>query len=274
MVNYRKDGTPYDVELFITPSLAPEGRRASFVSIHRDVTERKDLQKHVLQAGVEEQRKIGQELHDGIGQELTGLTLVAGALVERLEGKSSSAGEPRANSLQQERELSRLRKIALRLKQGLADANRHVHQLSHGIVPVQVDSEGLASALIELAATTESAANVSCRFESSGPAAVADNVSATHLFRIAQEALNNALRHGRADQIRISLSYQNGQSVLEVSDNGCGFDPVAKSHATGTGAGMGLRTMQYRAGILGGTLQIESRRDEGTRIRCAIPGER
>jgi two-component system CheB/CheR fusion protein len=161
-----------------------------------------------------------------------------------------------------------LRQAASRLSRGLEEANRHVQDLSHGIMPVQIDTEGLMSALQELAATIDGQQQVTCRFECHEPVAVADNNTATHLYRIAQEALNNACRHGQADQIHILLSQEDDRIVLEVRDNGIGFDPVAK-HPGGP-AGRGLRTMDYRAGIIGGVLHVGRRAEGGTLVRCTV----
>ena len=268
LTNYRKNGTPYDAELFITPLVDAQGRRTNFVSIHRDITERKELQKHVLNIAGDEQRRIGQELHDGIGQELTGLSLFAGTLFEVFEGLAQQDVDGKATWVLEETDYLRLRQTASRLSRGLVEANQHVHQLSHGIMPVQIDAEGLRSALQELAASTDGQQNVRCWFECPDPLTVANNVVARHLYRIAQEALSNALRHGQADQIRIALSQKDGYLVLDVSDNGIGFDPGV-THRTGR-TGMGLRTMNYRASLIGGVVHITRGKEGGMSVRCTV----
>ncbi|MDB5389417.1 MAG: methyltransferase/methylesterase, CheR/CheB with sensor [Planctomycetaceae bacterium] len=159
----------------------------------------------MLEIAAEEQRRIGQELHDGTGQELTGLTLIAGTLVDLLNKLPRRPTGGDVNWLLEDAALLRLRQTASRLTMGLAEANRHVQQLSHGIIPVQIEVEGLRSALEELAAATEIPEKVACHFECPVPVTVANNTTATYLYRIAQEAVNNALRHSQADQIRIAL---------------------------------------------------------------------
>ncbi len=231
-------------------------------------SERKKLQEHLLAIAGDEQRRIGQELHDGLGQELTGLTLFAGTLCEMLDVRTRKNTNGTTTWTLEEADLLRLRQTATRLSRGLVEANRHVHDLSHGIMPVQIDAEGLRSALQELAATIDAQQNVSCRFECNGPVAVANNNTATHLYRIAQEALDNALRHGQADQISISLSQTDSQIILDVSDNGRGFDPASTS--AGGRTGMGLRTMDYRAGMIGGVVHIDRRDPGGMRMRCTV----
>ena len=261
-VGRRKDGSTFPVDL----AVSEVEHLGLFTGIIRNISERKELQQHVLEIANEEQQRIGQELHDGTGQELTGLSLFAGTLLETLGG--ATRAETAGNAIYQleEEDFLRLQQIASRLSQGLTLANRHVHELSHGIMPVQIDAEGLRSALEELAATNDQQENITCRFECSGPATVTDNATATHLYRIAQEALHNAMRHSRADQIQISLSERQGRIVLEVRDNGIGIDRTAKRHVGPAAGGMGLRIMEYRAGIIGGALRRRTQRTTTERL--------
>lgn len=260
----RRDGSRFPCEAAINEI----PRLGLFTGILRDVSERMALQKHVLEIAAEEQRRIGQELHDGTGQELTGLSLYASALLDLLRGSTDNAPAGKTPRTLEEAELAGLLRTAERLAQGLRQANRHVHQLSHGIMPVQIDAEGLRSALAELAAATDGQENIVCRFHCPGPIAVPDNTTATHLYRIAQEAMNNALRHSRADQIEISLQQNGGQLVLAVSDNGIGLDPPEGRRAGG--GGMGLRTMEYRAAMIGGALQVGRGGARGTAVVCTL----
>ncbi len=269
VVGRRKDGTTFPVDL----AVSQVDHLGLFTGIIRDISHQKELQKQVLEIAAEEQRRIGQELHDGTGQELTGLTLFAGTLVDLLTKAPQKTTDGKATWLLDDGELIRLRQTANRLTQELVEANRHVQQLSHGIMPVQIDVEGLRSALEVLAAATNGHQNITCHFECPEPITVANNTMATHLYRIAQEAVNNALKHSRADQIHIALTQQDGDIVLEVSDNGVGFDPgsVVRSSVSGGSKGFGLEIMNYRAGMIGGTLRV-SRRDQGCiLVRCVVP---
>jgi two-component system, LuxR family, sensor kinase FixL len=272
LVNYRKDGRPYDAELFITPLFDAVGRRTNFVSIHRDISEHKELQRQILEIATEEQRRIGQDLHDGTQQELTGLTLVAGTLLDLLNAAPKERIMDQSVWLLDKPGYTRLCETVMKLCHRLSEANRHVQQLAHGIMPVQIDAEGLRSALEELAVSTNGLNEITCRFDSSGPVTVANNTTATHLYRIAQEAVNNALRHGQADEIQISLEQQDGQILLEVRDNGVGIEATNTNRvapASGT-QGMGLRIMQYRTGMIGGTLRVERGETRGTMVRCMV----
>jgi len=267
VVGLRKDGSTFPVGL----AVSEVDRLKMFTGVIRDNSAVRQLQEHILEVAAEEQRRIGQELHDGIGQEMTGLSLFAGTLVEALEATPRIELDGAAFRSLSEAEYSQIRRTAARLAQGLANAHRHVQQLSHGILPVQIDSEGLRSALEELTVVADALHGVACRLECRDSAAVADNIVASHLYRIAQEALNNALRHGKAYQIDVSLAQSDGHIILEVSDNGVGFDPAQRQPAGAMDGGMGLRTMEYRAGMIGGVLEIQRRREGGMSVKCSVP---
>lgn len=265
LVARRKDGTTFPIDLSVTPV----DHSDYFTGVIRDISERKQLQEHVLESAAEEQRRIGLELHDGTGQELTGLSLVAGTLFNLVNAVpvKESNGE-RVRQFDQA-SFTRLYEIAKRLNEKIAEANRLVYQLSHGIMPVQIDSEALRSALDELAASIHAPPKISCSFDCPLPVMAANNTAATHLYRIAQEAVNNALKHSQAKEIRISLRQNDDQIALEVSDDGVGIDAAgSRVDTTRKDRGMGLRTMQYRAGMIAGTLQIQRRETGGTLVRC------
>ncbi|MEX2185500.1 MAG: PAS domain S-box protein [Pirellulales bacterium] len=265
----RKDGSTFPADL----AVSRVDHMGLFTGVIRDVSFRKELERQVLEISVAEQRRIGQELHDGTGQELTGLALFAGTLAELLDRAPKKAIDQSGHWLVDEAALARLRLTAGRLSAGLGEANRHVQQLSHGILPVQVAAEGLRSALEELAAKTDAQQTVACRFECPAVVTVFNNTTATYLYRIAQEAVNNALRHSRADRIAISLKQAKDEIVLDVSDNGVGFDSVSvgRRNLSRTTHGFGLEIMNYRAGMIGGTLRIMRRPEGGTSITCTVP---
>ena len=264
LVALRKDGSTFPIDLSVTQV----DHSGYFTGIIRDISERKELQKHVLESAAEEQRRIGLELHDGIGQELTGLSLVAGTLLKLMTGVPGKETDGQVVRQLDEVGFTRMHAIVQKLNQRLSETNRHVQQLSHGIMPVQIDAEALRSALDELAASTTTPA-VSCRFDYPRPVMPLNNTTATHLYRLAQEAVNNAHRHSQADEICISLRQNDSEIILEVSDNGVGIDaPDGGVATTRKDRGMGLRTMRYRAGMIGGTLHIEHRETGGTLVRC------
>jgi signal transduction histidine kinase len=158
-----------------------------------------------------------------------------------------------------------------KLVEGLNEANRHVQSLSHGIMPVQIDIKGLHSALTELAHETSVENKVDCDFVQSGALSIESNAVATHLYRIAQEAINNAQRHGGAKNISVSLSGDDHKVLLEVADDGCGMDASLMTVNGKPNHGTGLQIMEYRASVIGGKLSILAGRNKGTTVRCTIP---
>lgn len=195
-----------------------------------------------------ERETIGRELHDTVGQELTGLGLMAETLLETLLVSDSPEVE-----------------LATKLFSGIKRVLGQVRTLAQGLVPLEIDSRGLTPALTDLAARTMELYGVACTFESVAGLAIQHDATATHLFRIAQEAIINAVKHGRARHIAIGLSAQDGEITLRVRDDGCGIDERKKS-----GAGMGLPIMRYRAGILHGQLTIEPAKGGGTVVSCTL----
>ena len=266
VVCLRKDGSTFPADLAVNQV----DHLGHFTGILRDLSSRKEMQKHILDIAADEQRRIGLELHDGTQQELTGLSLFANALQDTI--RSASQVEKNKNMAWQFEvdNFDRLKTIADLLSKRIAETNQHVRDLAHGIMPVQIDAEGLQSALIELANSVSSGENCSCVFECEGDVSITNNTTATHLFRIAQEAINNAVRHGLANNIRIFLLLRDDRICLEVSDNGSGFENEAQIHDGSSSQGMGMRTMQYRASLIGGRVHIEQQVDRGTLVRCEI----
>jgi signal transduction histidine kinase len=216
----------------------------------QDVTNRRTLEKEVLEIAGREQRRFGQDLHDGLGQMLTGLMCLSGSLVKNLE----QAQSPYAADAAEFTEIVRHAMTELRL-------------IARGVMPVDIDPRGLATALDEFAYDCENMFNIVCEFKCNESVRVPDPVAATQLYRIVQEAVNNAVRHGRASHVSIVLE-QAGMEMgrLVISDNGTGFD-VQKQPSSG----MGMRIMRYRVETIGGSLDVHSQSGKGTRIECRIP---
>ncbi len=237
--------------------------------LERSLKESKD---HILEIASDEQRRIGQELHDGTQQELTGLSLIAGTIEDLFAQKVQTIGDDCDPISFSRGELSRCMETSTKLVQGLKEANQHVQSLSHGIMPVQIDAEGLKSALTELASATTVTGKLACGFVQHGPSNIESNTVATHLYRIAQEAVNNAQRHGGATDIRISLSTNDHQMELQVGDNGIGVDEAFLRDLSIERRG--LQIMEYRANVIGGVLSISAGRNHGTIVRCTVKTQR
>lgn len=211
--------------------------------------ERERLQQQLLEIGERERRRIGQDLHDGLGQHLTGIELMMHSLEENVRALSK-------------REAAQIEKITGHLR----DAIRQSKALARGLSPVELQANGLMSALEELASNVSAMFRVKCAFRCSSPVLVSDNVAATHLFRIAQEATTNAVKHGKARTIEIELGCDQNRLMLSVQDDGKGFAPAAPRQN-----GMGLSTMSYRAQLIGGTLTVTPGKQGGTVVTCAAP---
>ena len=263
----RKGSEDFDAELTVSRIASS----SLFIVVIRDVSQRMDLQKKILEIASDEQRRIGQELHDGTQQELTGLSLIAGTIDDFFSQREKADASDFERLTLDEGELSRLAMTASKLVQGLNEANRHVQSLSHGIMPVQIDIKGLHSALTELAHETSVENKVDCNFVQSGALTIESNAVATHLYRIAQEAINNAQRHGGAKNISVSLSGDNQKVILEISDDGCGMDASLMTVNGKPNHGTGLQIMEYRASVIGGKLSIFAGESQGATVRCTIP---
>jgi PAS domain S-box-containing protein len=224
------------------------GNIQAIASIVTDTTERRRLEAEVLRISEREQQRIAQDLHDGLGQHLTGIVHMAAVLQAKLAERS----------LPEATEAARIAKL-------LDDAVAQTRTLAKGLHPVPLEARGLMSSLAQLAAMVRELFKVDCRFDCPQPVALHDNVMATHLYRIAQEAINNAIKHGRASQIRIVLGHMPERITLTVQNNGA---PIPKKRSTKEG--LGLRIMQYRAEMIGGSLEIESNARRGTSVACTV----
>ena len=214
-----------------------------------DITERKHLEKALLEISAREQRRIGQDLHDGLGQHLTGIAFMAKVHEAKLAEKNNSEADN-----------------AGKIVRLVNEAIHKTRELSRGLLPVVAESQGLMSALQMWAAEVEDIFGVSCRFRCENPVLIHDDTMATHLYHIAQEAVNNALKHGKPGKITIELTAANGRGSLVVRDDGKGFPEVSAGSS-----GMGLHIMNYRAGMIGGVLEIHPDPDKGTVVTCIFP---
>ena len=215
----------------------------------RDVTRRKQLELEVLAISERERRAFAQELHDNLGQQLSGIAYLTNVLRERLREQSSpEAGE--------------VERISNLLKQALEQARA----VARGLSPVRPEPEGLAAGLKELAAQSSELFGIRCQFQHSRPVLVGDSEAGNHLYRIAQEAVHNACRHGRAKRVTIGLTRGRKGVVLKIVDDGSGIRPLSPRRK-----GLGLRIMHYRAGLLGGTVSVRSRPAGGTEVCCIAP---
>lgn len=237
----RKDGSRFPIYLSIGDINTSHARL--FAGVIVDISEQQQLQREILEIPVSEQRRIGQELHDGLGQQLTGLGLLATSLVNK-------ASKPEYE-------------LATKLASGLQEAISQVRALSRGLMPVDIDTEGFINALENLMADIRSQSDISIVLNINDRVRIADNTSAMHLYRIAQEAVNNAIKHARANRIQVSVGLEGKRGCLAIRDNGVGLRPSADNSE-----GLGMRIMKHRCGLIDAEIKIDSSYADGTEIKC------
>lgn len=249
-VRRRKDGRLIDISVSISPIRDPSGAIIGAAKLARDISGRKQLEREILEVSDREQRRIGHDLHDGLCQHLAGIELMSQVLEKKLAPKNKDGA-------------SRASEIARHVRETIGQTRA----LARGLSPVTLESEGLASALHEHAVNVEKMFRVRCHFDYDSQVLVPNHAMVSHLFRLAQEAISNAIKHGKASEISLHLKSDPGWIYLGVSDNGIGF-----SHGTATkSSGMGLRIMKFRASMIGGTLTIERNAAGGTVVICSAP---
>lgn len=245
----RKDGTLFPIDLSIGEVILADGKRL-FTGIIRDLTDRKQLEEKILQISEEEQHRIGQDIHDDLCQQLAAIGCLAKVAHQRL----NKTGSPAAADVGE-------------LVQMLATANQRAREMARGLMPVVLDASGLMAALTDLARGTHQIFRIACQVHCDPPVEVGDNQLAVQLYRIAQEAISNAVKHSQARRIDVTLSDEGGVLRLTIRDNGKGIP----DHSPGIGTGMGLLTMSRRARMIGGDLSVETHPQGGTLVTCSIP---
>ncbi|MEM1294715.1 MAG: PAS domain S-box protein [Verrucomicrobiota bacterium] len=253
-VRYHRDGTPINIVLTIAPILGSEGQPIGMNSIIQDNRERIQLQKEVTAAAEEEQERIAKELHDGHGSILSGLQMRIRGLQKRFENRELTAEAQEIEAISKE----------------LGDSITGLRNLIKGLHPLGSDPQQFVEAIRSLTARAKATNLMNCRFippKSPELVALPDAASANHLFRIAQEAMHNALRHSGGSQLTIQLKAEKeGEIGLTITDNGKGL--AAEDHASHSG--LGLKTMEYRAKLIGAQLTITRRTSGGTRVQCQL----
>jgi PAS domain S-box-containing protein len=226
-----------------------DGRPWFIHGVGFDITERKSLEEAILEISSTEQRRIAQDLHDGLGQHLTGIAFMSKVLEEKLSDKSLP-------------EASEAAKIVKMVNQAI----ENTRQLARGLHPVAAEPLGLMSALKKWSSEVEELFHIRCSFQCARPLSIGDPNLATHLYRIAQEAVNNAIRHGKSKNIVVGLSGRQGTGTLFIKDDGEGFPkkPIGQP-------GVGLSIMSYRADMVGGSVKVQPNEDGGITVTCVFP---
>lgn len=216
--------------------------------LREEITRRKALEREMAQIIETERRRIGQELHDNLGQRMTGLSLLAEALATKLKAISPDLFD-----------------LADAVERTASEAALETRRLAHGLIPVVPGAKGLRAALTQLAESVSLDGKLQCTFCSNAPIEVEDEYVAMNLYRIAQEGVSNLMRHGHATVAAIRLSRVNNKTTLSITDNGAGFSRRADDQ----GGEHGLRNMAYRASLIGYDFKIESVPGSGTTIKVS-----
>jgi len=214
-----------------------------------DITEREQLERALLNISAREQRRIGQDLHDGLGQHLTAVAFMAKVHEEKLANTNATDASD-----------------AAKIVRLVNEAIHKTRELARGLLPVMSDAQGLMSALQLWAGEVEDVFGVSCKFECAEPVLIQDNAVGTHLYHIAQEAVNNAMKHGKARNVTLRLAAGNGYGELMVIDDGIGIEEDRQNSQ-----GMGMTIMSYRSSMIGGRLEVKRNGARGTTVSCQFP---
>ena len=239
---------PWDRHIYDLQSAQADLQEAN-AALERRAVEQRRLEKQVLDIMEIERQRVGRDLHDSLGAKLAGVALISQALTQRLKENSPPDVD-----------------LAHYVVGCVSECIVQTRSISRGLCPVESSYTGLASGLQELAAETQRRSNLVCRLDADDHVALADSFATEHLFRIAQEAVANAVRHGQPRQITITLGARGAHLCLEICDDGKGLAANAK-----TSSGMGLRTMHYRAGHIGAVLTVQAGVAGGTVVTCLLP---
>ncbi|MDR3237614.1 MAG: PAS domain-containing sensor histidine kinase [Spirochaetia bacterium] len=213
-----------------------------------DITEQKKLESRIIKISEEERRKIGTDLHDGLGPHLVGINFMLSILEKKLVGHGM------ANEVKDIKEITQLLTQAIKLTRSLVS----------GLCPVDIDPAGLTVALEELALNTEKIYGIKCAFTHDKSIFMADNAMATNLFLIAQESINNAVKHSKATAIQLTMREEDGMLTMEIEDNGVGLKKLLDNN------GSGISIMRYRARLIGASFEIKQNAMYGTTVLCIM----
>ncbi len=243
-----KSGLEREVEWYTKTLTDTRGEVVAVLAMGRDITQRRKLEKEIVDISTREQQRIGQDLHDGLGQELTGLGYLAQMLYCDLQQREAPETE-----------------TANELADGVEKALEQTRTIARGLVPVEIDADGLLNSLEQLADQTEKRFGIACRFYCDTPTLIDDTATAAQLFRIVREAVNNTTKHAHASRITIEVQNTSDSLVFSIRDDGAGMPAEPE-----VSDGMGLRIMQHRAGVIGAVLSVGSAEEGGTLVTCTI----
>ena len=244
LLGQRKDGSQFPMYLSVGEIQLKHTHL--FAGLILDLSVQQKLQRELLTIPAREQQRIGEELHDGLGQQLTGLSMLAQSLLNK-------ASKPEHH-------------LASQIASGLHEALTQVRALARGLMPIQIYADGFMISLKEITENIEQQSNIPIKLQIDDVVLLFDDATATHLYRIVQESLNNAVKHAEASRINVSLKIEGNRGVLEIIDNGIGI-PLDLEGSTG----LGLNIMKHRCGLFDGEITINPAGERGTKVCCRFP---
>jgi len=244
LIGLRKDGSQFPMYLSVGEIHLSHSHL--FAGLIMDLSTQQMLQREILAIPAREQQRIGEELHDGLGQQLTGLSMLAQSLLNKVT--------------KPEHELAR------QIANGLNEAVAQVRALSRGMMPIQIYADGFMISLQEITETIEQQSHIPIKLQIDDVVLLFDDATAAHLYRIVQESLNNAVKHAGASQINVSLRIEQDHGLLEIVDDGVGMPPEIDQTS-----GLGLNIMKHRCGLFDGEININTAGHRGTRVSCRFP---
>jgi two-component system sensor kinase FixL len=244
LLGQRKDGSQFPMYLSVGEIQLEHSHL--FAGLILDLSTQQKLQREILAIPAREQQRIGEELHDGLGQQLTGLSMLAQSLLNK-------ASKPE-------------HELASQIASGLHEALTQLRALARGLVPIQIYADGFMISLKEITESIEQQSNIPIKLQIDNVVLLFDDATATHLYRIVQESLNNAVKHADASRINVSLKIDQNHGVLEIIDNGIGMPPDLEDSS-----GLGLNIMKHRCGLFDGEITINPAGERGTKVCCRFP---
>ncbi len=247
-VRLRKDGRSLHVLLSISPLVNAEGVLVGAATITHDITEKKRMEQELLHAAEMEQKRIAQDLHDSLGQQLLAISFLCNILKKKLgAGTTPDVSE------------------AAHIEDLLNEAKMDLRRLTRGLYAADLESRGIGTSLKDLVDHVQESSTIDCSFKGDDTLMLSDRAQSENLYRLSQEALNNAVKHSFAKHITVSISRTGSHVLLTVKDDGIGL-PDLTSHVSG----LGLRTMRYRANVIGGTFDVRREDEGGTIVSCSV----
>ena len=244
LIGQRKDGSQFP--LYLSVGEIELNHTHLFAGLIMDLSTQQKLQREILAIPAREQQRIGVELHDGLGQQLTGLSMLAQSLLNKATKSEYD--------------------LASQIASGLHEALTQVKALSRGLMPVQIHADGFMVSLREITEIIERQSNIPIKLQIDDVVLLFDDATATHLYRIVQESLNNAVKHSGADLIEVILKLEDDHGILQIIDNGIG---IATNLEDSTG--LGLNIMKHRCGLFDGEISINPGGHRGTKVTCRFP---